>query len=449
MSEHKDKFGSHIGSLLALAGSAVGLGNIWRFPYMLGEYGAGAFIPVYLLCILLISMPIMLAELIMGRRSQTSAYGSLRRLGGGKGWIAFGVLFVLIPSITVSYYSVIGGWTLDYFFKSLAFEFSNAGSPDVINSMFSTMVSNTWVPVLFHFAFLLITAVIVTLGVKKGIEGFSKIMMPMLFIMMIFIAVRSLTLPGAGQGVRELFHFSFSDLSSELFIAALGQSFYSLSIGMGIMLTYGSYLSRKQNLNKTAYSTIIFDFLFAMIAGLAVIPAMYSFGMESTQGPGLVYQTLPLVFSQMPAGGIIAIVFFFSVLLAALTSAISLFEVPVAFLVQRMHWSRPVASLVTFACTFTLGAFCSLSFGPLAGVDLLGNNIFDFCDGLCANFLMPFAGLAPVIFLGWKMKKEDVYDEFTSGGHAKDPKLFFKFVYISIKYIAPIAIILIFVSGLL
>lgn len=445
----REGFNSKLGSILALAGSAVGLGNIWRFPYMLSEYGGGTFLPVYIMCVLIISVPIMICEFILGRRSQRTAYGSIARLTKSKIWAASGFLFVLIPTITVSYYSVIGGWTLDYFIKSATMQFSGA-TPEAIESMFGALVSNSWLPLAFHLVFLLGTCVIIGFGVKKGIEGFSKVMMPLLFILMVIIAIRSVTLPGAMEGIKYLFRPDWDKITPDMFIAALGQAFFSLSIGMGIMLTYGSYIPKKANLASTALSTAFFDLLFAIIAGCAVIPAMFAFDMEAVQGAGLVFQTLPSVFAQMPLGSLVALVFFFAVILAAMTSAMSLFEVPVSYLVEKYGMKRPLACVIVFVLTFSLGALCSLSFGALSHIQITGKNIFDFCDFFTANYLMPFAGLIIVLFVGWKMPKPDVRDEYTNGGSLNlGRKNLFWLIYFAIKYVAPVGIIAIFISGLL
>ncbi|MBQ0044860.1 MAG: sodium-dependent transporter [Bacteroidales bacterium] len=457
----REKFSSTLGSLLVLAGSAVGLGNIWRFPYMLGEYGGGAFILIYLVCMMLVSMPILLVEILIGRRSQKTAYGSLGVIDrDGKVWKNFGSLFVLIPTITVSYYSVIGGWTVKYFIDSCALKFTADSSALEITGVFGDFVSSPWAPMIYHLVFLLAVCVIIALGVKKGIEQFSKVMMPMLFVIMLLLAIRSMTIPAqpgisqtAAQGVRYLFVPDFSKVGASTFAAALGQAFFSLSIGMGIMLTYGSYLPKKDNLAKTAAYTSVFDLIFAVIAGCAVIPAMFAYGMYSNpemavNGPGLVYKTLPVVFSQMPLGSVVAIFFFFAVILAALTSAMSLFEVPVSWLVETGRMKRPAACVTVFVLTYVIGLVCSLSFGVLSGFTIKDMNFFDALDHVTANFLMPLAGFVVVLFAGWKMKKSDIMDELTNGGELKGLAKAFPVIYVLIRYVAPIGVLAVFLSSI-
>jgi len=459
--QQRANFSSTIGSLLVLAGSAVGLGNIWRFPYMLGENGGGAFLLIYVLCVLLVSMPVLIAEIALGRRSQRTAYGSLGVLDrDGRIWKRFGFLFVLIPTITVSYYSVIGGWTIKYFLDSCMFAFTPDKTSLEITSVFGTFVSSTWAPLIYLFVFLLTVCLIIVLGVNKGIEKFSKVMMPLLFLIMIVLAVRAMTIAPqdgidttARDGIRYLFAPDFSKVTAKTFASALGQSFFSLSIGMGIMLTYGSYLSKQEKLLKTSVYTSVFDLIFAIVAGCAVIPAMFAYGLYSNPemavtGPGLVYKTLPVVFSQMPFGNFVAIFFFFAVILAALTSAMSLFEVPVSYLVESKKISRPLACVLVFVLTFSIGLVCSLSFGPLSGIKIFGNVMFDALDGLTANYLMPLAGFVAVVFAGWKLKKADFRHELSNDGSLKFTDKVFPVIYVLVRYVAPIGVIAVFIATL-
>lgn len=459
--KEREGFSSTLGSLLVLAGSAVGLGNIWRFPYMLGEYGGGAFILFYIACMALVSLPILLAELALGRRSQKTAYGTLAALDkGGKIWKKAGFLFVLIPAVTLSYYCVIGGWTVKYFVDSCAMKFGPSVPASEITGAFGSFVSSPWETLGYHLLFLTLTCVIIALGVRKGIEQFSKLMMPALFIIMVLIAVRSMTIPPqegvsgtAADGVRYLFSPDFSKVTPRMVIAAMGQAFFSLSIGMGIMMTYGSYLGRRENLLKTAVNTSVFDLVFAVIAGCAVIPAMFAYGMYdnpemAVAGPGLVYKTLPVVFSQMPLGSVIAVFFFFAVILAALTSAMSLFEVPVSYLVESRRMRRPAACILTFVIVFAFGTVCSLSFGPLSEVKLLGMQIFDAVDHVTADWLMPVAGMVAVLFAGWKMKRSELRDELTNSGELGGVGKVFPLLYVLMRYVAPAGILAVVAASL-
>ena len=443
------KFKSNFGSILALAGSAVGLGNIWRFPYMVGEYGGAAFVLIYILCMVLVSMPIMLSEFIVGRRSRCGAFSAVGKLCPQNPWKHYGVLAVFIPFSTLCYYIVIGGWTLGYLVKSIAGEFV-AGSDSVcIENGFGAFVSSPSLPLICTAAFLFLTFVVILFGVEKGIEKCSKVMMPLLFAIMIVIAVRTVTLPGAKDGVSYLFKPDFSKITPEVFLRAMGQAFYSLSVGMGIMITYSSYLPRKADLVKSAASTICADFVFALIAAVAIIPALFAFNMPTGQGTGLVFKTLPIVFTMMPMGSIVAVIFFFAVLLAALTSSMSLFEVPVGWLIESRGMSRRKACIVVLVSSLVVGSVCALSFGPLAHIHLGDLGIFDAFDYIIGNYLMPFCGLVLVLFVGWKMKREDKKQELLGDNLTPRKNAAYRVLESLIRYVAPVAIISIFLSGIL
>lgn len=444
----RDSFGSRFGALVAMAGSAVGLGNLWRFPYLVGENGGAAFIIIYLVFVFLICLPIFVSEFVVGRRSQKNAYAAFRDLSGGSLWRWVGLFTVIVPMIVLSYYSVIGGWSVDYLFKSLSFSFTGGESQSAMSTMFSDMVSSTWMPLLTHTAFLLITTLIVMVGIKDGIEKFSKIMMPLLFFIVIGIAVYSLTLPGAKAGVDYLFNPDFSKITGKVCAAALGQAFFSLSLGFGTIMTYASYVDKKENILFQSTATAVSDLMFALIAGMAIMPAVFAFGLNPQSGPGLVFETLPYVFGQMPGGGAVAIFFFLALLVAAVTSSISMLEVAVAYLVEEKGMPRMRACIVLFAICWTVGALCSLSFGPLSHIKINGGNLFDFFDSISSNVLMTLGSLLTVLFVGWRLKKTDIYDEFTNGGSLKTNVNIFGFLWFLIRYVSPIAIIAIFISGL-
>ena len=444
----RDSFGSRFGALVAMAGSAVGLGNLWRFPYLVGENGGAAFIIIYILMSFFICLPIFVCEFVVGRRSQENAYSAFRDLSGGSKWKYVGVMTVVVPLIVTSYYSVVGGWSVQYLFKSIAFEFTKAESLSAMSTMFSDYVSSPWLPLVGHTIFLLATAVIVAAGVKGGIEKFSKIMMPLLFVIVLGIAVYSMTLPGAKAGFDYLFNPDFSKINAKSCAAALGQAFFSLSLGFGTIMTYASYVSKKENVMFQSTATAISDLAFAMIAGLAVMPAVFAFGLNPQSGPGLVFETLPYVFSQMPAGGFVALLFFLALLVAAITSSISMFEVGVAYLVEERHMSRALACALVFALCWIFGTLCSLSFGPLADFKLFDRTIFDFFDNLSSNILMTLGSLLTVLFVGWKLKRTDIYDEFTNGGTLSTNAKVFGVLWILIRYIAPIAVLTVFITGL-
>ena len=354
---------------------------------------------------------------------------------------------MIVPLIVLSYYSVIGGWSVEYLLKSLTFSFSDA-SRITMNTMFTDFVSSTWAPLATHTVFLLFTTLIVIVGIKDGIEKFSKVMMPLLFIIVVAIAIYSLMLPGASAGVDYLFRPDFSKIDAKACASALGQAFFSLSLGFGTIMTYASYVSKKENILTQSAATAISDLMFALIAGVAIMPAVFAFGIDPQAGPGLVFETLPYIFGQMPAGGLIAILFFAALLVAALTSSISMLEVAVAYLVEEKKFSRVWACITLFVICWIVGALCSLSFGPLSHLRINGGNLFDFFDSLSSNVLMTLGSLFTVLFVGWRLKRTDIYDEFTNGGTLSTNVRIFGVLWFLIRYICPLAIISIFLVGI-
>lgn len=446
----RENFGSRFGAIMAMTGSAVGLGNLWRFPYMVGVYGGAAFVLVYIIVVFLLCLPILNSEMITGRHGQTNAFGAFRKLAPGTGWKWAGVLMIFTPLVVLSYYSVIGGWSIEYLYKSVCFDFTAVSrTREDLDGIFSGYISSVWAPIAGHTVFLGATALIVVLGVRKGIENFGKVMMPLLFVLVILIAVRAATLPGAGEGFAYLFRPDFSKITPEVCAAALGQGFFSLSVGFGIMLTYASYMNKSDSIGKSSLLIATSDLLFALIASCAIMPAVFAFGLSPEAGPSLLFEVLPFIFSQMPAGGVIAILFFVALLVAALTSSVSILEVGVAWLVEEKHMSRKKASLVIFVGTWILGVICSLSFGPLSHIRIFGDIIFDFLDKFSSNVLMTVGALVIVLFVGWKMKKEDVRSEFTNGGTLRAEGRLFGIMYFIIRYAAPAAILVIMISNLI
>lgn len=452
MENKREGFGSRTAVILAMAGSAIGLGNIWRFPYVAGEHGGAIFVLVYIFSTLLVSLPVFVAEVIVGRRSRSNAKTAFSVLAPDKPfWKAIGFLPILIPLLIASYYSVIGGWSVEFFIKSLGLTFTRI-APEASPELFTSFISRPWLPVLMHLLFFLACAVVVSRGVKAGIERFSKITLPVLFVLIVLIALYSISLPGSKEGVLYLFKPDFSALSPKTFAYALGQSFYSLSLGMGTIITYGSYVHRKENILASSAGTAVSDLLFALLAGLAIMPAVFAAGIEPGAGPGLVFQSIPYIFSKMGAqapvlSSVAAIVFFFTVIIAAMTSLISLVEVGTAFLVEKYRMSRSRAVAVIFAVCGLAGVFCSLSFGPLSGFLVAGKNIFDIFDWTASNVLLLLMAFMVVVFVGFAMKKADVRDEFTNGGRLNGNDKAFNFIYFLIKWVAPLAVLLIFVSN--
>ena len=452
MAEKREHFGGRVAVILAMAGSAIGLGNIWRFPYMVGEHGGAAFIVIYVLSTLLISLPVFLAEVMIGRRSHTNARDAFARLSRQHPfWKTAGYLTILIPMLISSYYSVIGGWSLEYFFKSCCFAFSGM-TPEAASGMFAGFVSSAWTPVLMHLLFFAATVGIVAGGVRSGIERFSKIILPVLFLLIVLILVYSVSLPGARAGVRYLLHPDWSELTPRTFAYAMGQSFFSLSLGMGAIITYGSYVKKEENILTTSAGTAVSDLLFAILAGFAIMPAVFAAGIEPGAGPGLIFQSIPYVFAKMGAelpvlSGIVSIVFFLAVIVAAMTSCISLVEVGVSFLMERTRLSRAKACLLLFALCGGLGVLCSLSFGPLAGVKLAGMTIFDLLDWVCSNILLLVMALLAVVFAGWILPRRVVRDEFTSQQRYPSNDRIFPVVFFLLKWVAPIAVVIIFFTN--
>ncbi len=453
MERRRELFGGRSAAILALAGSAIGLGNIWRFPYMVGQMGGAAFIILYLASCVLLSLPIFLAEAIIGHRTHAGTIGAMERLAPGTKWKWLGLLTVFSPLIIVSYYSVVGGWSIEYLWHSLTVGF-HVDEVGAVSSAFGAFIAKPWRPLICHTLFLGGCAWIVSAGVKSGIERFNKVTMPLLFALIVLIMVYSLNLPGARAGVDYLLKPDFSKITPSAVASAMGQSFFSLSLGVGTILTYSSYIHKKENILVTGAETVFFDLVFALIAGFAIMPAVFAAGIEPGAGPGLIFETLPYIFAKMGAAApwvsaVVAVLFFVTIVFAAFTSAISMFEVGVAYLVEQRGLTRRRATLLIFAGTWLLGALCSLSFGPLSGVKLFGQSIFSFCDYLTSNFLMTFGGLLFVIFVGWKMDRAAVRDEFTCGGTARFNAAVFDVFWFLLRYVAPPAIVVIFLTNFL
>ena len=451
--KERENFGSRMAVIMAFAGSAIGLGNLWRFPYLVGQDGGAAFVILYVVATLAISLPIFFAESVVGRRSGANCRGAFLKLAPDSKWPWLGFLMVFTPLWIVSYYSVVGGWSLEYLLQALRLDFVHT-APDAVNGSFERFISRAKAPLVCHLTFLAITVAIVALGVKSGIEKFSKICLPILFGLVVLIAVYSLTLPGAQKGVAYLFKPDFSKVTIHTCLDAVGQAFFSLSLGMGIIITYSSYVSKKENLFASGVGTAVSDLFFAILAGLAIMPAVFAAGIEPASGPGLIFDTLPYIFSQMGLempwiSSIVAILFFLTVLFAALTSSVSLIEVGVAYLVEERGFKRGWACVLLFFLTGAFGGVCSLSFGPLANVQLFGMNLFDFADTFASNVLLTLGALLVVLFVGWKMSRADVFDEFTNGGTKRRNVRWFKFFYFLIRYVAPVGVAVLFISNLL
>lgn len=451
-SNSREKFGSRFAVIMAMAGSAIGLGNIWRFPYIAGEMGGGVFVLAYIFCTLLFSIPLFTTEVIIGRRSRMSAANAMYKLsGGGRFWKAVGVVLALCPLMITSYYSVVGGWAVDFFAQSLTFSF-NDNSSQQVSEVFGHLVSSPVRPVVAHLIFLGLTALVVSGGVRSGIERFSKYTVPLLFVMIIVIMLYSFSLDGSGKGIRYLMTLDWSKLTPKTFTYAMGQSFYSMSLGMGTIITYGSYVRKEENILKDSLHVASFDMFFAMLAGFAIMPAVFAAGLEPGAGPGLIFQTIPFVFSEMALqipilSGMTAIIFFFTIVMAALTSSVSLLEVGVAYIVENTSLTRRKATLLLYVILASVGTLCSLGFGPLKAVQFMGMGIFDIMDWFASNVLLIVASLLSVVFAGWVMKKEDYYNELSSAGLFAVNRKVAPMIYFIVRYLSPVVILVILASN--
>ena len=443
MSEKRGNFTGKIGFVLAAAGSAVGLGNIWRFPYLAAKYGGGIFLLVYLILALTFGFALMTAEIALGRKTGLSAIGAFKSLN--KRFSFLGYLCAAVPVIILPYYSVIGGWVLKYLFTFAG----GQGHASASDGYFGAFIGAPFEPLLWFALFLGATAIIVLLGVDKGVEKVSKIMMPLLVVMTLFIAIYSVCMPGAMAGVVYYIKPEFSNFSIKTVLAAMGQLFYSMSLAMGIMITYGSYMKKDVSIDASVKNIEIFDTGIAFLAGLMVIPSVFAFsGGDASQisaGPGLMFQTLPKVFDSMWGGQVIGAIFFLLVLLAALTSSISIMEAIVSILKDKLHIGRKTACLIVIAVSILLGVPSSLGNGAWKSITVIGMDFLTFFDFVTNSVLMPICALITCIFVGYVIKPQSLIDELEINGPFKRKRLFS----VIIKYVAPICIVLILVSSVL
>ncbi|MCP9612998.1 sodium-dependent transporter [Coprobacter tertius] len=438
-------FATRLGVIAATAGSSVGLGNIWRFPYETGQNGGAAFLLVYCICVIVLGLPVMLAEFTIGRSAKANATRTFMKLSPGSYWFIVGFLGIFAAVFIMGFYSVIAGWTLEYVWQSISFGLTGK-DPAFFQSAFVEFTSSSFRPIFWTALFLLINYIILSRGVHNGIEKASNILMPLLFVLLIIFGIRSLFLSGTAEGLSFMFHPDFSKIDSGVVLRAMGQAFFSLSLGMGTLITYSSYFSENTSLPKTAVTVASLDTVVAVLAGIVIFPAVFSFGISPSQGPELIFITLPNVFQHMPGAYFWSILFFILITVAALTSTISLCEVAIAFLCEEFGFIRSRATqLLVFIC-FVMSILCSLSFGALSDVKIFGFTIFDFCDFLASNILLPLGGMLISIYVGWKLDRKFVRNELNNHGKIND--WYFPALMICLKYIAPVAIFIIFLSGL-
>lgn len=441
----RDVFSSKFGVIAAAAGSAVGLGNIWKFPYITGVYGGGAFLFVYLGFILLIGLPIMLSEFTIGRKSRSNAFGAFKNLAPGSPWKFVGMLGVAAAFMILAFYGVVAGWSIDYVIKALSDSFASK-SPGELETMFFNFTELPITPILYQLFFMVLTMGIVIIGVKDGIEKYAKFLMPLLVVIIIVLGIRAVTLEGASEGLRFLFYPDFSKLTAEGILSALGHAFFSLSLGMGTLITYGSYISNNNNLTKTAVQVTVADTLIAILAGIAIFPAVFAFGIEPDKGAGLVFITLPNVFQQMPGGYFFSILFFLLLTVAALTSSISILEVVVAYFREELNMKRKMSTVLATVLIAIVGVFCSLSMGMLKEYTVFGLDFFHLLDWISANLLLPLGGLFISLFVGWYLGRKKIEEELLKGSSVVG-WLLNVFIFI-VKFIAPAAIAMVFLHGL-
>jgi NSS family neurotransmitter:Na+ symporter len=442
--KERGNWSSQFGFIAAAAGSAVGLGNIWKFPYLTGQYGGAAFVLVYLLFVVLVCIPIMNSELLVGRKSRKNALGAFKELVPKSSWWIVGLMGIIAGFIILSYYSVIAGWATAYIFKSGAYMAAGADPADV----FVSFITSPLTPLIWHAIFMAICIGIVMAGIEKGIEKYSKILMPALVIILLILIVRSVTLPGASKGLVFYLKPDFGKLSAEAILAALGQAFFSLSLGMGCMITYGSYLKKDQDIPANSYWIAGTDTAIALLAGLAIFPAVFAFGLDAGAGPGLTFITIPAVFASMGAiGHFFGILFFILLTVAAITSAISLLEVVCAYFIDEKKWNRKKAAWIMGTIIFLLGIPSSLGQGIWSGYKFIGGRDFlDSLDFIASNILLPLGGFLLCIFIGWYWGTGKAVEEGNIG--AKGAITLGGGYRFLIKYVAPIAIFVVFLKSI-
>lgn len=436
--------GGKLSAVLVAAGSSVGLGNIWRFPYVAGDNGGGAFLVIYILCVLLLGLPLMVAEFSVGRATHRNAVGAYRALD--RRWSFLGYNGVLAAFLILGFYFVVSGWTAEYMVHSLTGNLARYATAEEYKSIFDAFIANPWRPVVYTTLFVLATHFVIEMGVQKGIERSAKVLMPLLFVILIALSIHSLLMPNGGEGLRFFFRPDFSKVTPSTVLVALGQAFFSLSIGIGTMVTYASYFKPDTNLRHTALNVTILDTLVAILAGVVIFPAVFSVGIAPSSGPSLVFITLPSIFNGMPWSMVWSSIFFLLLVVAALTSTISLHEVVTAYLHEEWHLTRRAAAWVTTAGTAALAALASLSLGVLSGYPLFGMNLFDLLDSLTANILLPAGGLFTCLFVGWRLDRRILRAQITNDGQLRF-RIFGLFLFL-LRWICPAVLLLIFLDNL-
>lgn len=438
------QFATRLGAIAATAGSAVGLGNIWRFPFEVGSHGGGAFLLCYLVCIVVLGMPVLCAEFAMGRATRSNIFGAFRVLAPKSRWWMVGYLGILASLMILSFYSVVAGWTIEYCAQSAIGALDFADQSDY-HRHFDEFKSGNWRPLIWTWIFLSLNFLVLRREVTKGIERFSNILMPLLFVLLIVFCVNSLLLPTAAEGLRFLFKPDFSQITPSVLLGALGQAFFSLSIGLGSMMTYASYFRPQTKLARTAAVTASLDTLIAMLAGVIIFPAVFMFGVSPEAGPTLVFETLPSIFHHLTGGPVWSALFFFLLFLASLTSTISMSEISIAFFIEEKGMKRNSATMLTSGIAFVFGSLCCLSFGCLSNLTVNDLNIFSIFDYVASNLLLPIGGIFIAVFAGWKMPKMLLRGELTNEGTLRGR--FYGVLVFALRWVAPIGIGLVLLNS--
>lgn len=443
----KTTFSGKLTTVLVAAGCSVGLGNIWRFPYVAGENGGGAFVLLYLACIVIIGLPVMLSEFAVGRSTQMSAVGAYKQLDRGAGrWKWLGYNGVFAAFVVMGFYFVVAGWTAEYFVFSATGELAKYTSVESYSRLFSSFVSNPWRPLIFTWIFIAMSHAIIHLGVEKGLERVSKLLMPLLFMILIILSVNSLLMPGSWEGVKFFISPDFSKITPQVVLQAVGQAFFSLSVGLGALVAYGSYIPQGANLRTTALQVTLLDTSVAIIAGLIIFPACFSVGISPASGPALVFETLPAIFNTLPFSSLWATIFFLLLIIAALTSTMSLHEVTTVYFIEEWGISRKNGAILTSIIVGALGTVASLSMGVWSGFTIAGMNLFNLFDYVTANIMLPLGGLLTCIFVGYRMDRKIVESQITNGGaYGND---YFRVMIFLLRYVCPIVIFVIFLDSI-
>ena len=446
----RESWKSRVGFVFAALGSAVGLGSIWRFPYIVGAHGGAAFILLYLICLFGIGFPALLAEILIGQKTQKGPADGFQELGGSRLWRFSGKISIVTGLVISSFYSVVAGWTVGYLVFSCSGQLSSFIEPADAKYFFTEFVENPFLNLFLHLVFMSLSAVVLVTGVRKGIERGSKIMMPLLFIVLVFLIIKGLTLPNAMDGVRFLFHPDWSLLTPSAFAMALGQAFFTLSLGQGTMVTYGSYLSQKEDVFKSCFPVVLLNTLLALMMGVAVFAVVFSAGLEPSSGPALIFETLPVVFSQISWGFPLSIFFFTLVVLAAITSQISALEPTIAYFCDRNNWSRKKATIATCSLSALIGVPSVLAFNSWSHIQLSGQNICDLISTFSVNILVPVGGLWAVLLVGWKWGIKKSFKTLTAQSETSHSKpLLYQYFKVGVKYSSPLFIILVLLDFLI